>query len=392
MKSRTIGSALMVAGTATGAGMLAMPLTGAGLGYVYSVGLLVVMWALMVIAALVQLALFKDKPLDISFARLVSLELGSKVQIIPLIVKMLLFYSLLAAYMTGSASFIVHFAKKLSFDIPNSLGVVLFALLFGGIVSVSAYVVDLTNRFFLASKFFIFLIVLVLLIPHAKPDYLCASIPFDLDFWVIAIPVFFTSYGFHGSIPSLVTYLQNDQVELKKSFMIGSLIALVVYILWQTATLGTVSCEALNSLKNQSNIAIFLEELGKNSGSPENVPFLLNLFSFFAMITSFLGVGLGQFDYMRELSEPSVHTKSPSVKRLVAGVLTIGVPLLFALFYPGGFIKALRMAAIWLCILALILPGIMGLKSLEGKNKAMSFICLLAGGFLLALVLVPMVF
>ncbi|MEG7492924.1 aromatic amino acid transport family protein, partial [Enterobacter hormaechei] len=47
MKNRTLGSIFIVAGTTIGAGMLAMPLAAAGVGFGVTVVLLGGLWALM---------------------------------------------------------------------------------------------------------------------------------------------------------------------------------------------------------------------------------------------------------------------------------------------------------------------------------------------------------
>ena len=179
MQSKTLGAAFIVIGTSIGAGMLAMPIISASISYKYSVLILIFMWALMSIAAHVQLSLFKNKPIGISFAKLVSFELGSKVKIIPSIVKMLLFYSLLSAYMSGSASFLMHF-----FQISNTMTLIIFALLFGTIVSTTAKTVDITNRLFLVTKFLAFFIIVMLLIPKANTKNLSFSNSLDIQLYL----------------------------------------------------------------------------------------------------------------------------------------------------------------------------------------------------------------
>ena len=52
LQNKTFGSALIIAGTTIGAGMLAMPLTSAGMGFGYTVLLLVGLWALLVYSGL----------------------------------------------------------------------------------------------------------------------------------------------------------------------------------------------------------------------------------------------------------------------------------------------------------------------------------------------------
>ena len=59
MKNKILGSALMIAGTTIGAGMLAMPLTSAGMGFGMTLVLLVGLW---VITYLYRLALYGSIP------------------------------------------------------------------------------------------------------------------------------------------------------------------------------------------------------------------------------------------------------------------------------------------------------------------------------------------
>ncbi|EPY7926284.1 aromatic amino acid transport family protein, partial [Klebsiella pneumoniae] len=59
MKNRTLGSILIVAGTTIGAGMLAMPLAAAGVGFTVTLGLLFTLWALMCYTALLLLEVYQ---------------------------------------------------------------------------------------------------------------------------------------------------------------------------------------------------------------------------------------------------------------------------------------------------------------------------------------------
>lgn len=62
--------------------------------------------------------------------------------------------------------------------------------------------------------------------------------PIQQGLIVAAIPVIFTSFGFHGSIPAIVNYLDGDTPALRKAILIGSAIPLVIYIFWRLVTLG----------------------------------------------------------------------------------------------------------------------------------------------------------
>ena len=85
------------------------------------------------------------------------------------------------------------------------------------------------------------------------------------------------------------------------------------------------------------------------------VEMAVRLFAALALATSFLGVALGLFDFLADFFK----LPSTVLGRLHTGMITFVPPLLFALFYPKGFIFALGFAAIALSILSLLLPALL---------------------------------
>ena len=81
-------------------------------------------------------------------------------------------------------------------------------------------------------------------------------------------------------------------------------------------------------------------------------------FTFLAITTSFLGVGIGLFDYFMEQFG---HQSTLKVK-FAAGLITFILPVFFALFYPQGFVLALGYAGIALCMLAIVMPIMLSYK------------------------------
>ena len=80
----------------------------------------------------------------------------------------------------------------------------------------------------------------------------------------------------------------------------------------------------------------------------------VKLFSALALITSFLGVALGLLECVDDLLKRSFNI---SANRLTLGVLTFLPPLLFAFFYPEGFILALGYAGQMFAFYAVVLPA-----------------------------------
>jgi len=73
MKNKILGSALMIAGTTIGAGMLAMPLTSAGMGFGMTLVLLVGLWLLLTYTGLLFMEVYQTaKQQDVGVATLAS--------------------------------------------------------------------------------------------------------------------------------------------------------------------------------------------------------------------------------------------------------------------------------------------------------------------------------
>jgi tyrosine-specific transport protein len=168
-----------------------------------------------------------------------------------------------------------------------------------------------------------------------------------------SIPIFLTAFGFHGNIPSLIDYVHGERTSIYKALFWGSVSPLCVYILWQLVAIGTLG----NSLMGFTNVGQLTNQLAHETTFPP-LQFLTNTFTFFAVSTSFLGVGLGLFDYIREWFPVKEGLKA----RGRAFCLAFIPPLFFALFYPDGFVFALGFAAIALSVLGIILPACVALK------------------------------
>lgn len=104
MKNRTLGSVFIVAGTTIGAGMLAMPLAAAGVGFSVTLILLIGLWALMCYTALLLLEVYQHVPADTGLGTLAKRYLGRYGQWLTGFSMMFLMYALTAAYISGAVN------------------------------------------------------------------------------------------------------------------------------------------------------------------------------------------------------------------------------------------------------------------------------------------------
>ena len=347
--NKTIGSTLLVAGTMIGAGMLAMPLTSAGIGFGFTLVLLLGLWALLTFSALLFVELYQTAESDAGIGTLAEQYFGKAGRIIATAVLIIFLYALIAAYVSGGGSLL----KDL---LPESFGdkvsILLFTVIFGSFIVIGTHSVDKINRVLFFVMLAAFAVVLSLMLPEIKFDNLMAT-PIDNALIISASPVFFTAFGFHGSIPSLNKYLDGNVKALRISILAGSAITLCAYILWQMSTHGLLTQnEFLQILKEDATLNGLVKATLAITGS-NMIAGAVKLFSTLALVTSFLGVGLGLLECIEDLLKRSFNI---SAGRIPLGLMTFIPPLVFALFYPEGFILALGYAGQMFAFYAVVLP------------------------------------
>ena len=347
--NKTVGSTLLVAGTMIGAGMLAMPLTSAGIGFGFTLVLLLGLWALLTFTALLFVELYQTAESDAGIGTLAEQYFGKAGRIIATAVLIIFLYALIAAYISGGGSLL----KDL---LPESFGdkvsILLFTVIFGSFIVIGTHSVDKINRVLFFVMLAAFAVVLSLMLPEIKFDNLMAT-PIDNALIISASPVFFTAFGFHGSIPSLNKYLDGNVKALRISILAGSAITLCAYILWQMSTHGLLTQnEFLQILKEDATLNGLVKATLAITGS-NIIAGAVKLFSTLALVTSFLGVGLGLLECIEDLLKRSFNI---SAGRISLGLMTFIPPLVFALFYPEGFILALGYAGQMFAFYAVVLP------------------------------------
>jgi len=347
--NKTVGSTLLVAGTMIGAGMLAMPLTSAGIGFGFTLVLLLGLWALLTFSALLFVELYQTAESDAGIGTLAEQYFGKAGRIIATAVLIIFLYALIAAYVSGGGSLLKDLLPE---SFGNKVSILLFTVIFGSFIVIGTHSVDKINRVLFFVMLAAFAVVLSLMLPEIKFDNLMAT-PIDNALIISASPVFFTAFGFHGSIPSLNKYLDGNVKALRISILVGSAITLCAYILWQMSTHGLLTQnEFLQILKEDATLNGLVKATLAITGS-NMIAGAVKLFSTLALVTSFLGVGLGLLECIEDLLKRSFNI---SAGRISLGLMTFIPPLVFALFYPEGFILALGYAGQMFAFYAVVLP------------------------------------
>ncbi len=344
---RVFGSACLIAGTAIGAGILALPMVLIHLSLFQSLILMLGVWMLAYYSALLgsELVLRAQSPL--SLGDLSQKFAGSGSRFLGQFCFLGLCFSLLSAYLSGTASLLHVHLPNLNLSSLQFLSAVSYLVIL--VLSMSA--IDKLNRVLFIIMLCIltaFTVILAQVIDwsvpalHLLPDGKPSSI-------LATIPVVFTSFGFQIIFHTIGDYLGLCPQKMKRSFFWGSLIPALVYILWTCisvlAIVGSDAHLAMAVKTNSLDVGQFMSLLGTLTQS--SIFASLSWFlSILAIVTSAIGVGLGL-----------MHTLEVILKnRFFASVLTI-LPAYFVVsFIPGAFIQALGFAGMILVVIALLLP------------------------------------
>jgi len=357
MNSKLIGGILLVTGTTIGAGMLALPIATAQLGFWGSLVLLISGWAIMMASAYLFLEVNLWLPANTNLISMAGATLGKGGQAVTWVVYLLLMYSILSAYTAGGGDLFHYVLTSAHLDISRSMSSVLFTSLFGLVVYFGIRAVDYVNRGLMLGKMGSYLILVVLILPFISPTLLDAG-----EFKNIVSPTSITvtalAFGNLIIIPSLRTYFGSDVKSLRKAIFIGTLIPLVCYIAWDLVTLGVIPLQGLygfdtvlKSSDSNSALLIALTHILQKG-------YIANFAKFFTsicMATSFLSVALSLSDFLSD----GLKIKKQGVGSLVVAFATFLPPLCIVLWNPGIFMRGLNYGGLCCLILMVLLPALM---------------------------------
>ncbi len=354
-KDKILGGILLVSGTAIGAGMLALPVSTAHNGFIPSALSFFICWVFITLAALLLLEINLGFPGEKDLISMVSATLGVPGKATAWVAYLLLLYSLIAAYLTGSSVWLVKMFQMWHINLPFQSSVFILLILFGIIISYGMFIVEYINRYLMLGLVVSYLLVIVFAIPSVDinkievANYQGLSSSFSL---------IITSFGFSIILPSLTNYLQRDPRALKIVVIAGGLIPLGVYLLWEWVALGIIplsGSEGLLNLAAQHNdgtgVAVALERI---IGNPW-ITHASRWFAIFAILTSLLGVSLALFHFLAD----GLKLKPVGSRKLALLFLTFLPPWLFVLLFPAGFGRILSFAGIFVAVLLGIMPAIM---------------------------------
>lgn len=369
-----LGGAMIIAGTVVGAGMLANPTATSGIWFAGSLVVLLYTWFSMLSSGLMILEANTHYPHGASFDTMVKDLLGQGWNIINGIAVAFVLYLLTYAYIFVGGDLTANgLGSALGSSVPLPVGQLVFFGILALCVWISARLVDRFTTVLIGGMILTFIWATGGLITEAKlPVLFDTQSPAGTNYWIYtatALPVCLASFGFHGNVSSLLKYFRGDAPKVAKAIIIGTLFALVIYILWQIAIQGNLPrSEFAPVIAAEGQVSVLIATLSKfvPTGKMDQI---LSLFSYLAIATSFLGVTLGLFDYIADIFK----WNDSLAGRSKTAALTFLPPLICCLLFPTGFVTAIGYVGLAATVWTGLIPAMLLYRARKKFGKSQSY-------------------
>lgn len=335
-KSSIFSAMFLVAGTIIGGGMLALPVATGISGFVPSIAMMVICWLAMTSTALLLLEVTLWMEDGVHVSTMTQRILGNWGKVVSWILYLFVCFASVIAY-TAEGAVLVSRAIEWVMQVPVSkeIGSIVFLGLFGSVVYLGSTVVGRVNSILFIALVVAYVILVATGFDEVKPSLLVFQ---NWNGIFLAIPLLLTIFSFQTMVPSLAPYLKRHAQSLRWAVVGGTTTTFLIYFIWQSIILGIVPVEGTNGLAAALMLGKpatpFLEEhvIGKW------VATFANYFAFFAIVTSFLGIAMGLFDFLSD----GLKIKKVGFGKVFLGLLIVVPSFICATYFEGIFFLALE--------------------------------------------------
>ena len=338
MNNRVLGATLLIAGSCVGAGMLGLPILTGFVGFYPTLLLFAIACVYMTATGFILIDINHHFGMRANLITMVQRTLGPIASGACWVLFLFLFYSLLVAYISASGSQCVQVIHHyFGWALPTWVGEAFFVVLFGWIIYLGTYVVDMTNRILMLFKIVSFIFLIAIAFPYVQSTSLMYS---NLKYVLFPLPILIISFGFQNMIPPLFQYLDGNVKAMKRSLVFGSCLALVMYVLWNIIALGSLPIEGANSITESFHLDKDAAWALSRITHKPLIAIAAQIMAFFAILTSFLGQSISLVHFLQD------GFKIHKTKKENPGIclLTLIPPLIISLIYPQLFFQALNFA------------------------------------------------
>jgi len=350
---RLLGAVMLIAGGTVGAGIIALPVKTFAAGFVPTTLALTSVWAFMTTTALMLVELSLWFGPNTNLTTMAEETLGRRGKVLVTVLYVFIYLATLTAYIAESGTFLSMICRAVGLHfVPAPLLSLLFTAGAGTLLCLGTEATDKANQACLAVAACAYALLLALGSQSVQLQLLLQGSFVKL---IPTLPLMAVAFTFHNMVPSLLSYLGTAR-RVATAIVLGSLAPLVMYVLWEGVILGSLPRDIVISSTAEVVQSLQMGAFGGAVGAA------VQIFSFFAIVTSFLGVGLGTVDFLSDLffgskGEPSRFRVS---EQRALSLATITLPALaIGMLCPGIFLAALDYSGTLRLILFGIIPAIM---------------------------------
>jgi tyrosine-specific transport protein len=336
IKKRNVISAMfLVGGTCIGGGMLALPIATGISGFLPSVVVMAICWLAMTATALLLLEASLWMEEGVHVITMTSRLLGPIGKGIAWVLFLFISYASLVAYTAaGGVQISSFFNHMFNTDFSKDIGAAIFIFLFGAVIYLGSHIVGRVNAILFTAMIGAYIALVAMGVDELKPNLL-TNRRWPTAF--IALPLLLTSFSFQTMVPSLTPYLKRHANSLRIAIIGGTFIAFLIYVIWLGLIMGIVPADGPNGL-SQALLSgePTMQFLNEHVNGYWIIPIAM-YFAFFAIVTSFLGIALGLFDFLAD----GLHLEKKGWGQVIIGLLIVLPTLLFAVKFERVFLLAL---------------------------------------------------
>lgn len=354
--------AMIICGTVVGAGMFTLPVVMAGAWFGWSLLILLVSWASMLLSGLMFLRASGYFPAGSGYDTLTRALLGRRWAALNGLSILFVLGTLTYAYISASGPVYQHSLNSAGLPVSNAGAKVILTLCVAAVVWLGTKGVSRIMTFCVLAKLLLLVSLFGGLLTQVSLPTLTNAGADDGAYWPYALgvlPFCLASFGYHGNITGLIGYYAGEQKQVKRALVLGTLMSLVIYLFWLIVTMGNLPRAAFPGVVAAGgDIAALLAAL-RDRLHVGALTFMMTLFSHFAVIASFLGVTAGLFDFIAD----RLKLGASPLARFKVACLTFLPALGASLLLPNGFLAAIGFAGLFATLWAVIVPALLYLKA-----------------------------
>ncbi len=332
---RLFSAVCLVAGTCIGGGMLALPVATGVSGFIPSTFIMALCWLAMTASALLLLEVNLWMKEGAHVITMASTILGPIGRIVSWCVYLFISYASIVAYTAAGGSLVINGAANLvGWEFSKEMGCLLFIVFFGGMIYLGHRIVGRVNMILFVAMIMAYFALIGTGISEVRTELL------SHQYWptsFLAIPLLLTTFSFQTMLPSLTPYLKRNVWALRWAIIGGTTLTFIIYFLWQWMVLGIVPISGPHSLIKALELGEPITQFLREHVQGNWISILAEYFAFFALVTSFLGMALGLFDFLSD----GLKIKNEGTGKVFLSLLIIIPTFIFATYFERIFLLAL---------------------------------------------------